>query len=271
MVRFKFVCSGAASAQPDSCKARASSATTPLSSSSAAPQAARRSGQTPLARRRAPGKAARHHRRRRRLRRGVPSGAVERPGDRGLPCARRRRRRRGDGNPRRASGYKRSAQLEFARSARLPGWNSLAPHPQMRALRNARKADRHVHPPRQARQPIPSHPGGRRRQAAPRLRLRRHLRFRSVPDDGRFPQRSIRATIVAGFPWHPHRGIETITYVLAGSVEHGDSLGNRGVLGAGDVQWMTAGQRHPPPGNAEGRHARPHARLPALGQPARRA
>jgi hypothetical protein len=45
----------------------------------------------------------------------------------------------------------------------------------------------------------------------------------------------------AGFPWHPHRGIETITYVLAGSVEHGDSLGNRGTLGAGDVQWMTAG------------------------------
>ena len=46
----------------------------------------------------------------------------------------------------------------------------------------------------------------------------------------------------AGFPWHPHRGIETITYVLAGSVEHGDSLGNRGNLGAGDVQWMTAGR-----------------------------
>jgi redox-sensitive bicupin YhaK (pirin superfamily) len=45
----------------------------------------------------------------------------------------------------------------------------------------------------------------------------------------------------AGFPWHPHRGIETITYVLAGSVEHGDSLGNRGSLGVGDVQWMTAG------------------------------
>jgi redox-sensitive bicupin YhaK (pirin superfamily) len=45
----------------------------------------------------------------------------------------------------------------------------------------------------------------------------------------------------AGFPWHPHRGIETITYVLAGTVEHGDSLGNRGNLGAGDVQWMTAG------------------------------
>ena len=46
---------------------------------------------------------------------------------------------------------------------------------------------------------------------------------------------------LAGFPWHPHRGIETITYVLAGSVTHGDSLGNSGTMGAGDVQWMTAG------------------------------
>ncbi|WP_163849384.1 pirin family protein [Pseudooceanicola aestuarii] len=45
----------------------------------------------------------------------------------------------------------------------------------------------------------------------------------------------------AGFPWHPHRGIETITYVLSGSVDHADSLGNTGTLGAGDVQWMTAG------------------------------
>jgi len=44
-----------------------------------------------------------------------------------------------------------------------------------------------------------------------------------------------------GFPWHPHRGIETITYVLRGNVEHGDSMGNKGVIGAGDVQWMTAG------------------------------
>jgi redox-sensitive bicupin YhaK (pirin superfamily) len=61
----------------------------------------------------------------------------------------------------------------------------------------------------------------------------------------------------AGFPWHPHRGIETITYVLAGSVEHGDSLGNRGALGAGDVQWMTAGSgimhQEMPQGDAEGR------------------
>ncbi len=46
---------------------------------------------------------------------------------------------------------------------------------------------------------------------------------------------------LAGFPWHPHRGIETITYVLEGRVEHGDSMGTRGVISGGDVQWMTAG------------------------------
>jgi redox-sensitive bicupin YhaK (pirin superfamily) len=46
---------------------------------------------------------------------------------------------------------------------------------------------------------------------------------------------------VKGFPWHPHRGIETITYVTKGDVEHGDSLGNKGVISSGDVQWMTAG------------------------------
>ena len=61
---------------------------------------------------------------------------------------------------------------------------------------------------------------------------------------------------LAGFPWHPHRGIETITYVLAGEVAHGDSLGNQGTLGAGDVQWMTAGSgimhQEMPTGNAEG-------------------
>src|SRR5260370_39873234 len=47
---------------------------------------------------------------------------------------------------------------------------------------------------------------------------------------------------LAGFPWHPHRGIETITYVLAGTVGHGDSIGNRGEISAGDIQWMTAGR-----------------------------
>ena len=61
---------------------------------------------------------------------------------------------------------------------------------------------------------------------------------------------------LAGFPWHPHRGIETITYVLAGSVEHGDSLGNSGSLRAGDVQWMTAGSgilhQEMPKGNQRG-------------------
>jgi len=49
------------------------------------------------------------------------------------------------------------------------------------------------------------------------------------------------ADFIAGFPWHPHRGIETVTYVLRGDVEHADSLGNSGVIGTGDVQWMTAG------------------------------
>ncbi len=60
-----------------------------------------------------------------------------------------------------------------------------------------------------------------------------------------------------GFPWHPHRGIETITYVLAGNVDHGDSLGNAGTIGAGDVQWMTAGSgiihQEMPHGDDEGK------------------
>jgi redox-sensitive bicupin YhaK (pirin superfamily) len=65
------------------------------------------------------------------------------------------------------------------------------------------------------------------------------------------------ADYLAGFPWHPHRGIETITYVLAGEVAHGDSLGNHGKMGAGDVQWMTAGSgilhQEMPSGDAQGR------------------
>jgi redox-sensitive bicupin YhaK (pirin superfamily) len=65
------------------------------------------------------------------------------------------------------------------------------------------------------------------------------------------------ADYMAGFPWHPHRGIETITYVLAGDVEHRDSLGNTGKLGAGDVQWMTAGSgimhQEMPQGDPRGR------------------
>jgi redox-sensitive bicupin YhaK (pirin superfamily) len=65
------------------------------------------------------------------------------------------------------------------------------------------------------------------------------------------------ADYLAGFPWHPHRGIETITYVLAGTVSHGDSLGNSGALAAGDVQWMTAGSgilhQEMPQGDGQGR------------------
>jgi redox-sensitive bicupin YhaK (pirin superfamily) len=65
------------------------------------------------------------------------------------------------------------------------------------------------------------------------------------------------AEYLKGFPWHPHRGIETITYVLAGRVEHGDSLGNSGTLADGDVQWMTAGSgilhQEMPKGDEQGR------------------
>ena len=66
-----------------------------------------------------------------------------------------------------------------------------------------------------------------------------------------------REDYIAGFPWHPHRGIETITYVLTGTVEHGDSMGNQGTIGKGDVQWMTAGSgivhQEMPKGDPEGR------------------
>ena len=61
---------------------------------------------------------------------------------------------------------------------------------------------------------------------------------------------------IKGFPWHPHRGIETITYVLKGDVEHGDSMGNKGVITSGDMQWMTAGSgiihQEMPKGDSEG-------------------
>jgi redox-sensitive bicupin YhaK (pirin superfamily) len=78
------------------------------------------------------------------------------------------------------------------------------------------------------------------------VHLHRGFGFREVPmfdpflmfDDFRQddPERYL-----PGFPWHPHRGIETITYMIRGTAEHGDSMGNRGVIGPGDVQWMTAG------------------------------
>jgi quercetin 2,3-dioxygenase len=65
-----------------------------------------------------------------------------------------------------------------------------------------------------------------------------------------------RSKYIKGFPWHPHRGIETITYILRGTVEHGDSIGNSGIISTGDVQWMTAGSgiihQEMPKGDAEG-------------------
>jgi len=94
------------------------------------------------------------------------------------------------------------------------------------------------------------------------VHLRRIFGFREVPaldpflllDDFRSDN---PAHFLRGFPWHPHRGIETITYVLKGDVEHGDSLGNKGIIGPGDIQWMTAGSgiihQEMPKGDASGR------------------
>jgi redox-sensitive bicupin YhaK (pirin superfamily) len=78
------------------------------------------------------------------------------------------------------------------------------------------------------------------------VRLRRAFGFGNTKDFDPFLllddfRNDVPEDYLAGFPWHPHRGIETITYVLAGTVAHGDSLGNQGEIGTGDVQWMTAG------------------------------
>lgn len=94
------------------------------------------------------------------------------------------------------------------------------------------------------------------------VRLKRAFGFQQLPkfdpflmlDDFRSDRRE---DYQAGFPWHPHRGMETVTYVLAGEVEHQDSLGNQGRIAAGDVQWMTAGSgiihQEMPLGTAEGK------------------
>ena len=78
------------------------------------------------------------------------------------------------------------------------------------------------------------------------VHLHRAFGYREVPQFDPFLlfddfRSDTPAHYLKGFPWHPHRGIETITYVLRGDVEHGDSLGNKGVISSGDVQWMTAG------------------------------
>jgi quercetin 2,3-dioxygenase len=94
------------------------------------------------------------------------------------------------------------------------------------------------------------------------VRLRRAFGFGNTSDFDPFLllddfRNDVPEDYLAGFPWHPHRGIETITYVLAGAVEHGDSLGNRGAISAGDVQWMTAGSgiihQEMPKGDSAGR------------------
>ncbi len=78
------------------------------------------------------------------------------------------------------------------------------------------------------------------------VHLRRAFGFGNTKDFDPFLllddfRNDVPADYLAGFPWHPHRGIETITYVLAGTVDHGDSMGNKGTITSGDVQWMTAG------------------------------
>ena len=94
------------------------------------------------------------------------------------------------------------------------------------------------------------------------VHLRRAFGFGNTSDFDPFLllddfRNDVPADYLAGFPWHPHRGIETITYVLAGTVEHGDSMGNHGAIAAGDVQWMTAGRgiihQEMPKGDPEGR------------------
>ena len=71
---------------------------------------------------------------------------------------------------------------------------------------------------------------------------------------------------LAGFPWHPHRGIETITYVLSGTVEHGDSMGNRGTISSGDAQWDDRRQWHYPSGDAQGRSGGANAWFSIVGE-----
>ncbi len=112
-----------------------------------------------------------------------------------------------------------------------------------------------LRPAREAREPKPTIEGAG-------VRLRRAFGFGSTDETDPFLlfddfRGDDPSDYEAGFPWHPHRGIETITYVLAGKVAHGDSLGHSGEIGPGDVQWMTAGRgilhQEMPRGDAEGR------------------
>lgn len=93
------------------------------------------------------------------------------------------------------------------------------------------------------------------------VRLKRAFGYHHVPRLDPFLMlddfhSNVPADYISGFPWHPHRGIETISYIIEGAVEHGDSMGNRGTISRGDVQWMTAGSgiihQEMPRGNGEG-------------------
>ena len=145
--------------------------------------------------------------------------------------------------------------------SRPPGALRAFPGPELPCWKQPRAPDsaaevHHVTQSCQRDLPNQTHHRGSRRQASARLRLRQDQEFDPflLLDDFRNEN---PADYLAGFPWHPHRGIETITYVLAGEVAHGDSLGNKGRMTAGDVQWMTAGSgilhQEMPKGDEHGR------------------
>ena len=116
---------------------------------------------------------------------------------------------------------------------RLPHLSSVTTSHNLGGLAAHRERLRYVDSPHQTHRAVQADDRRRRREVAPR-------RFGDTQETDPFllldDLRNDRPQdYLAGFPWHPHRGIETITYVLSGTVEHGDSLGNRGTLGAGDV------------------------------------
>ena len=103
------------------------------------------------------------------------------------------------------------------------------------------------------------------------VHLRRAFGFGNTSDFDPFLllddfRNDVPADYLAGFPWHPHRGIETVTYVLAGTVEHGDSMGNRGHHRSRRCSVDDGRERDHPPGDAEGRSGGTDARLPVLGE-----
>ena len=109
---------------------------------------------------------------------------------------------------------------------------------------------------------------GRRRAAQAQHRHRRPWTTSTPSCSSTTSARTDPDDYLAGFPWHPHRGIETVTYMLAGEVDHRDSIGNAGRIGAGDVQWMTAGGGIMHEEMPQARRGQADGRVPAVGQPA---